>query len=96
VAIELRLKDLARLSDARQFEMAAFYRKQEAALALVQRRGHKRRATAPHAKARNCRTHVLHQGSTRLVRAQAGVIVGDVTTAALAQTRMAKCVFDAG
>jgi hypothetical protein len=49
LAIELGLKHQATLSDGRQIAMPAFYRKQEAAPALR----HKRRATAPHAKAPN-------------------------------------------
>ena len=56
----------------------AFYRRHEANLALAQRRGQKRRATALHARTKNCRKHFLHQESTRLVREHGRVIVGDV------------------
>ena len=96
VAIDLGLKDLATLSDGRRIEMPAFYRRHEAKLALAQRRGQKRRATALHARTKNCRKHFLHQESTRLVREHGRVIVGDVNAAGLAKTRMAKSVLDAG
>ena len=96
VAIDLGLKDLATLSDGRKIEMPAFYRRHEAALVLAQKRGQKRRATALHAKTKNCRKHFLHQQSTRIVREHGRVIVGDVNAASLAKTRMAKSVLDAG
>lgn len=96
VAIDLGLKDLATLSDGRKIEMPAFYRRHEQRLALAQRRGQKRRATALHAKVKNCRRHFLHEESTRIVREHARVIVGDVNASGLAQTRMAKSVLDAG
>lgn len=96
VAIDLGLKDLAVFSDGRKIEMPAFYRRHEARLALAQQRGHRRRATALHAKVSNCRRHFLHEKSTRIVREHACVIVGDVNAASLAKTRMAKSVLDAG
>jgi putative transposase len=96
VAIDLGLKDLATLSDGRKIGTPAFYRRHEQQLGLAQQRGQKRRATALHAKVKNCRKHFLHQESTRIVREYARVIVGDVNAAGLAQTRMAKSVLDAG
>lgn len=96
VAIDLGLKDLATLSDGRKIEMPAFYRRHEQRLALAQSRGQRRRATALHAKVKNCRRHFLHQESTRIVREHARVIVGDVNASGLAKTRMAKSVLDAG
>jgi putative transposase len=96
VAIDLGLKDLATLSDGSKIEMPAFYRAHEARLALAQQRGQTRRATALHAKTKNCRKHFLHVNSTRIVREHARVIVGDVSASKLANTRMAKSVLDAG
>jgi putative transposase len=96
VASDLGLKDLATLSDGRKIEMPAFYRRHEARLALAQTRGQKRRATALHAKVKNCRKHFLHQESTRIVNEHARVIVGDVNAAGLVKTQMAKSVLDAG
>lgn len=96
VAIDLGLKDLAALSDGRKIEMPAFYRQHETQLATSQKRGQKRRVTALHAKAKNCRKHFLHEQSARIVREHGHVIVGDVSAAGLAKTRMAKSVLDAG
>lgn len=96
IAIDLGLKNLATMSDGRKIEMPAFYRRHEQRLALAQSRGQKRRATALHAKVKNCRRHFLHQESTRIVREHARVIVGDVNSAKLAKTRMAKSILDAG
>ena len=96
VAIDLGLKDLATLSDGRKIEMPAFYRKHEAALALAQQRGQKRRATALHAKTKNCRKCFLHENSTRLVSEHGRIVVGDVSPSKLVKTRMAKSVLDAG
>jgi len=96
VAIDLGSKDLATLSDGRKIEMPAFYRRHEARLALAQKRGQKRRVTRLHAKVKNCRKHFLHVNSTRLVCEHCRIVVGDVNTAKLAKTRMAKSVLDAG
>jgi IS605 OrfB family transposase len=96
VGVDLGLHDLAALSDGRKIKMPAFYRRHERELALAQQRGQKRRATALHAKVRNCRRHFLHEQSTRLVREHGRIVVGDVNAAGLAQTRMAKSVLDAG
>jgi len=52
--------------------------------------------TAVHAKTKNCRKHFLHCESTRLVQEHGRVIVGDVSPAKIAKTRMAKSVLDAG
>src|SRR5262245_43493257 len=76
--------------------MPAFYRRHEAKLALAQQRGQKRRATALHARTRNCSEHLRHQEATRLVREHGRVSVSDVNAAGLAKTRMAKSVLDAG
>lgn len=96
IAIDLGLKDLAALSDGRKIEMPAFYRRNEARLALAQRRGQKRRVLTLHAKVKNCRRHFLHDQSTRIVREHGRVIIGDVSASSLARTRMAKSVLDAG
>jgi putative transposase len=96
IAIDLGLKDLATFSDGGKIEMPGYYRRHEAALALAQKRGQKRRATILHAKTKNCRAHFLHVNSTRLVREHGRIIVGDANAASLAKTRMAKSVLDAG
>ena len=71
-------------------------RRHEAALAEAQRAGRKARARAIHAKVVNARRHHLHEVTTRLVRENRLIVVGKVSPAKLARTRMAKSVLDAG
>jgi len=96
VGIDLGLKDLATLSDGRNIPALQHYRKYEAALAVAQRSKNKRRVRAIHAKIANARRHHLHEQSIRIARENSLIVVGNVNAAALAQTRMAKSVLDAG
>ena len=68
----------------------------EPALAVAQRAGHKQRVRAIYAKIANRRKDTLHQLSTRRVRQYGAIFVGNVNASALARTRMAKSVNDAG
>lgn len=95
VAIDLGLKTFATLSDGSKIENPRHFRRYEAALATAQRAGRKDRTRAIQAKIANSRRHHLHEQSTRLVRTYGKIIVGDVNSAQLAQTGMAKSVFDA-
>lgn len=96
VGIDLGLKDLAALSDGRKVPALQHYRQYEARLAVAQRAGNKRRARAIHAKIANSRRHHLHEQSTKIVRENSLIVVGNVNAAGLAKTRMAKSVLDAG
>lgn len=96
VGIDLGLKTLAVLSTGEAVETPAFYRKSEAQLALLQKRGQKARARALAAKIANQRKHFLHVATTKIVRDYAEIYVGDVSPAKLAKTRMAKSIGDAG
>ncbi|MGC2029471.1 MAG: RNA-guided endonuclease TnpB family protein, partial [Steroidobacteraceae bacterium] len=73
-----------------------FYRDLEPLLARAQRAGHRNRAKAIHAKIANRRKDFLHKLSTRLVKANGAIVVGNVNASALAKTRQAKSVLDAG
>ena len=95
VGIDLGLKTLAVLSTGETVETPAFYRKSEAQLALLQKRGQKARARALAAKVANQRKHFLHVATTNIVRDYAEIYVGDVSPSKLAKTRMAKSVHDA-
>ncbi|MGH8284476.1 MAG: RNA-guided endonuclease InsQ/TnpB family protein [Steroidobacteraceae bacterium] len=90
------LKDTAVTSDGERLEAGRFYRGIEAALAHAQRRGHKRQAKRLHRRAANRRRDALHKFSRRIVDQYQNIIVGDVSSTQLAQTRMAKAVLDAG
>jgi putative transposase len=96
VGVDLGLKDFATLSTGEKVGAPQFYRALEAKLATAQRAGNKRRAKALHVKAANCRRDFHHKLSTRLSRDYALIAVGDVNAEALARTRMAKSVLDAG
>jgi IS605 OrfB family transposase len=62
----------------------------------AQRAGHRNRTRAIHAKIANRRKDFLHKLSTRLVKAYGAISVGNVNASALAKTRLAKSVLDAG
>lgn len=96
VGIDLGLKDMATLSDGTKVEAEKFYRKQENDLAVAQRSRNKKRTKAIHTKIKNRRNHNLHVASARITEKYQNIIVGNVNSAALAKTNMAKSVLDAG
>lgn len=96
IGIDLGLKDVATCSDGKRLEARRPYRTLEAKLGIAQRAGKTDRVRAIHAKIRNRRKDALHQFSSRLVKANAAIFVGNVSSARLAKTRMAKSVLDAG
>lgn len=56
----------------------------------------KNRIRAIHAKIKNTRNNQLHQFSTELVKAYAAIVIGNINSKALAKTKLAKSVLDAG
>ena len=96
LGIDLGLKQFLTTSDGEVVEAQRFYRDLEPKLAVAQRARKKLRVKALHAKIANRRKDFLHQLSTRLVREYQAIFVGDVNASALAQTRQAKSVLDAG
>ena len=96
VGIDLGLKTTATCSDGTKLEAANLYRNAEAKLAMAQRRGHKRQTKRIHLKVKNQRMDALHKFSRKLVDENDVIIIGDVSSAKLAKTRMAKSVLDAG
>ena len=93
--IDLGLKEAAVTSTGERIE-GRFYRKLEAQLGMAQRAHKKQRVRAIHAKIANQRKDLLHQFSTRLVKHNAAIFVGDVASAKLVKTTMAKSTLDAG
>ena len=79
-----------------KIEAPRLYRRHERALAIAQRAGRKPRVRAIHAKIANCRKHFLHELSTRLVRENRRIYVGNINSCGLARTSLAKSVLDAG
>lgn len=96
VGIDLGLKDLASLSNGEKIENPRHVRKAAAKLARAQRAGRKALVRKIHRKVAAQRRHFLHEQSTRIVRENVLICVGDVNSAALARTKMAKSVLDAG
>lgn len=96
IGIDLGLKSFAVTSNGETVEAQRFYRDLEPALGIAQRAGNKRRVKAIHAKIANRRKDYLHKLSTRIVKENGAVFVGNVNASALAKTRMAKSVLDAG
>jgi putative transposase len=98
LGIDLGLRTFAAFTDEAlpPIEAERFYRDLEPALARAQCARHRNRARAIHAKIANRRKDFLHKLSTRLVKANGAIVVGNVNASALAKTRMAKSVLDAG
>ena len=96
IGVDLGLKNLLTTSDGEVVEAQRFYRDLEPQLAIAQRAKKKRRVSALHAKIKNRRKDFLHKLSTRLVLENILIVVGNVNAAALAKTKMAKSVLDAG
>lgn len=95
VGIDLGLKEAAVCSDGRRIE-GRWYRAHEQKVATAQRARKKRRVKALHAQIRNQRKDALHKLSTALVQQNAAIFVGDVASAKLVKTKMAKSTLDAG
>jgi IS605 OrfB family transposase len=96
VGIDLGLKAVAVTSDGERCEAGRFYRGIEQRIAQAQRRGHKREAKRLYRRAANRRRDALHKVSRRIVDRYQNIVVGDVSSTQLAQTRMAKSVLDSG
>jgi putative transposase len=96
VGIDLGLKTTAVVSDGTTVPALRGVRTYAAMLATAQRAGNKKRVKAIHAKVANARKHQLHVASCQIARANGLIVVGDVSSAKLVKTRMAKSVLDAG
>ena len=95
VGIDLGLKECATVSTGDKLE-GRWYRQHEKDLAIAQRAKKKKRVKAIHARIKNKRKDDMHQFSTKLVRENAAIFVGDVASAKLVKTKMAKSTLDAG
>lgn len=95
VGIDLGLKDCATVSTGQKLQ-GRWYRELEPQLAVAQRARKKRRVKAIHAKIANRRKDAIHKFTTELVKNNAAIFVGDVASAKLVKTKMAKSTLDAG
>ncbi len=96
VGIDLGLKDIAATSDGLTLPAGRWTHGAADALAQAQRRGHKRKAKRIHRDAANRRKDALHKFSTAMVERCGAIYIGDVSSASLRKTRMAKSVLDSG
>ena len=94
--IDLGLKDFATLSTGQKIENKRPYRALQAKLGIAQRAHKRRQVTAIHTKIVNQRTDFLHKEALKLVKTFDYIAVGNINAAALAKTRLAKSVLDAG
>ncbi|KWH95135.1 RNA-guided endonuclease InsQ/TnpB family protein, partial [Burkholderia stagnalis] len=96
VGIDLGLKDFATLSTGEKLPNDQFGRRAADKLAKAQRaRKHKRHIAKLHAKVANARADFQHKLALDLVRRFDYIAVGNVSASKLAETRMAKSVYDA-
>jgi putative transposase len=95
VGVDLGLKTAITTSNGGSFE-GRLYRASEEKLAMAQRANKKRQVKTIHAKIRNQRKDGLHKFSTALVKENAAIFVGDVSSQKLVKTKMAKSTLDAG
>jgi transposase len=96
IGIDLGLKDFAAMSNGEVIANPRHLRKSAVRLAKAQRAGRKRVARAIHRKIAAQRRDFLHNLSTRIAKENRLVAVGNVNSAKLAKTKMAKSVLDAG
>jgi IS605 OrfB family transposase len=96
VGIDLGLKDIAATSDGERLTAGRWTHGYAHKLASAQRRGHKLQAKRIHRKAARCRADALHKFSRQIVDRYQNIVVGDVSSLKLVQTRMAKSVLDSG
>ena len=96
VGIDLGLKDFAATSEGSVIEAQKIYRALEEKLSVAQRANKQGLVKAIHAKIANRRQDFHHKLSRQLVNSYATIFVGNVNASALAKTRMAKSVLDAG
>jgi putative transposase len=95
VGLDLGLKTAVTASTGQKID-GRLFRAAESRLAVAQRAGKKRQARTLHAKVKNQRKDLLHKFSTQLVKENAAIFVGDVSSAKLVKTTMAKSTLDAG
>ncbi|WP_201534492.1 RNA-guided endonuclease InsQ/TnpB family protein [Psychrobacter ciconiae] len=97
VGIDLGLKEAATTSDGDTLTVKQT-QKWAKKLATAQRANNKKRVTAIHAKIKNTRKDIIHKFTTKLVRNNALIVVGDIKSKSFTnkKTKLAKSTYDAG
>ena len=98
VGIDLGLKTTAVCSDGTTLERGNFYRSMEKKLATAQRANKKKQVKNIHAKIKNRRADTNHKFSTKLVKENSLIVVGNVSSKAMVKRKkgFAKSALDAG
>jgi len=96
IGIDLGLRDIATLSTGEKIENPRHLSKLAAKLARAQRASKKMLAARTHRKIARARADHLHKVSRQIADRARSIIVGDVSSAKLVKTDMAKSVLDAG
>lgn len=95
IGIDLGCKHAATTSEGEKLH-GRWYREMEGKLGIAQRAHKKRRVKAIHAGIASRRKDAMHKFSTALVRSHGAIFVGDVSSAAMVKTKLAKSTLDAG
>lgn len=96
IGVDLGIKALATLSDGTVIDNPRHFARLEGRLAAAQRARKRRQAATISAKIANARWHHLHIASTRIIRDNKKIVVGNIKSANLRKTTMAKAVADTG
>lgn len=96
IGIDLGLSTLATLSTGEKYEAPQFQRRLEKKRGAAQRANKRRLARKLAIKSANQRRDYLHKISFALTAKHRTIVVGNVSSAKLARTKMAKSVYDAG
>ena len=94
IGLDLGLKDNITCSDGRKFSRENLTLKYEQKLAMAQRAHKKKLIKTIHAKIRNSRKDWNHKVSTKLVKNAKMIVIGDIESQKLMQTKLAKSVSD--
>ena len=95
VGIDLGCKDSAVSSEGDQLQIKVTHQYAEK-LAIAQRAKNKKRVRAIHAKIKNTRQDLIHKFTSKLVKANSLIVVGQIKSTSFTSSKLAKSVYDAG
>ena len=95
IGIDLGLKDQVTCSDGEKYSRENLTKRYEIQLAMAQRAHKVKRVRAIHAKIKNKRKDWTHKITSKLCKSSKTIVLGQIHSKNLAQTRLAKSVLDA-
>jgi putative transposase len=96
IGVDLGLKTIATPSHGESLDAGRWTQQAAPKLAVAQREKHKKQVKNIHAKIKNRRKDAIHKYTSNLVKNNAAIFVGNVSSTKLAKTWMAKIVLDSG